>query len=162
MSEELHKLLHRFDNILNKETKVEGMTYYCLGFLFDYKANKVGLINKIGGWQDGMVNGIGGKIEDGETPRRAMFREFEEETGARPNYWSSKAILVGKSWTVFVFSNPNGHLYDLRKTTVETPDWYDINKIVREMVVKDCPHVQMMIEICKRNVLSIIFDETSF
>jgi 8-oxo-dGTP diphosphatase len=32
-------------------------------------------------WQRGLLNAVGGKIEDGETPEQAMAREFLEETG---------------------------------------------------------------------------------
>jgi 8-oxo-dGTP diphosphatase len=32
-------------------------------------------------WQEGCLNGIGGKINDGEFPDAAMQREFKEETG---------------------------------------------------------------------------------
>ncbi len=32
-------------------------------------------------WQAGFLNGVGGKVEFGETTREAMTREFQEETG---------------------------------------------------------------------------------
>lgn len=32
-------------------------------------------------WQKGLLNGIGGKIEEGETASQAMTREFYEEAG---------------------------------------------------------------------------------
>jgi 8-oxo-dGTP pyrophosphatase MutT (NUDIX family) len=32
-------------------------------------------------FQSGKLNGVGGKVELGESPSRAMVREFEEETG---------------------------------------------------------------------------------
>lgn len=32
-------------------------------------------------WQRGKLNGVGGKIEAGETPHQAMLREWKEETG---------------------------------------------------------------------------------
>ncbi len=55
-------------------------TYYVAGFMFDPTMNYVALIRKNKPeWQKGLLNGIGGKIEDGESPNSAMIREFGEE-----------------------------------------------------------------------------------
>lgn len=55
---------------------------YVVGFMFDREREYVALVTKIKPeWQRGSLNGIGGKIEPGETPLEAMNREFEEETG---------------------------------------------------------------------------------
>jgi 8-oxo-dGTP diphosphatase len=57
------------------------MTAYVCGFAFDTE-NRVAVVQKKRPeWQKGLYNGIGGKIEPGETSLRAMAREFEEETG---------------------------------------------------------------------------------
>lgn len=53
---------------------------YCLGFAFVDNDSSVILIRKEKGWQKGMLNGIGGLIENDETPWNAMVREFKEET----------------------------------------------------------------------------------
>jgi len=50
------------------------------GFLFTGKM--VLLVKKTRqSWQAGLLNGVGGVIEDSETPIEAMVREFREETG---------------------------------------------------------------------------------
>lgn len=55
---------------------------YVLGFAFDNGQNHVLLIHKNRpAWQARKLNGIGGKVEEGETPDQAMVREFQEETG---------------------------------------------------------------------------------
>lgn len=58
------------------------MKYVC-GFLFDSTLQNVALILKNRGPANmaGHLNGIGGKIERGESPRSAQSREFFEETG---------------------------------------------------------------------------------
>lgn len=57
---------------------------YVLGFLFDISDASVLLVRKNRPeWQAGLLNGIGGKIEEGEEPLAAMKREFFEETGIK-------------------------------------------------------------------------------
>ena len=55
---------------------------YVAGFLFSPDRSRVLLIRKNRpAWQAGKLNGLGGKIEPGETPPQAMRREFREEQG---------------------------------------------------------------------------------
>ena len=55
---------------------------YVVGFMFDESMSNVALIRKNKpAWQAGLLNGIGGKTENGETPAAAMVREFKEEAG---------------------------------------------------------------------------------
>ena len=62
-------------------------TKYVLGFAFNKGCTEVLLIEKKRpNWMVGKLNGVGGHIEDGETPIDAMVREFKEETNLRrPN-----------------------------------------------------------------------------
>ena len=48
------------------------------------KENKILLARKKRGFGLGKWNGIGGKIEENETPEEAMIRETEEEIFATP------------------------------------------------------------------------------
>ncbi|HYK08329.1 MAG TPA: NUDIX domain-containing protein [Candidatus Eisenbacteria bacterium] len=58
------------------------MKRYTLGFLFSKDLKKVLLIHKNRPeWQMGKVNGLGGKIEENETPQDCITREVQEETG---------------------------------------------------------------------------------
>ena len=72
---------------------------YVLAFAFDL-TGQVALIKKNRpDWQRGRLNGIGGKIEDGELPSMAMAREFEEETGVsvHPASWQLRGTMKGQS-----------------------------------------------------------------
>lgn len=55
-------------------------TEYSCGFLINKDNNLVALVRKEKPtWQHGLLNGIGGKIEEGESPTICMVREFREE-----------------------------------------------------------------------------------
>lgn len=70
------------------------MRLYVVGFLFNSDRSEVVLIRKNRpDWQAGKLNGIGGKIEDGEGPNTAMMREFLEETGHEVMLWNEFATL---------------------------------------------------------------------
>jgi 8-oxo-dGTP diphosphatase len=57
------------------------MIRYSAGFLFSKDYKQVLLIKKEKpDWQRGLYNGVGGKVEPGETELNCMIREFEEET----------------------------------------------------------------------------------
>lgn len=80
------------------------MTKYVCGFLFDSRMKDVVLIwkNKPK-WQAGKLNGIGGKIELGESADDAMEREFMEETGLNVGNWEHFITLSGEDWMVHFF-----------------------------------------------------------
>lgn len=64
------------------------MIDYVVGFLFSPDFYHVVLIRKNKPeWQNGYLNGVGGKIEPGEHPIQAMIREFDEEAGLHINSW---------------------------------------------------------------------------
>ena len=80
------------------------MTRYVAGFLFDDCRQHVVLIRKNRPeWQRGKLNGLGGRIEPGETPASAMRREFQEETGVDIPDWKEFAVLTGTGFVVHFF-----------------------------------------------------------
>lgn len=80
------------------------MQEYVAGFMFDESQTCVALVLKERpAWQEGLLNGIGGKIESGETPLEAMIREFREETTVEHPVWEQTVILEGKGFRVYFF-----------------------------------------------------------
>lgn len=80
------------------------MIRYVCGFLFDTTLNLVVLIEKqTPAWQKGRWNGVGGKIEDGETPIQAMTREFKEEAGMEITDWKQYCTLGDPNFEVCFF-----------------------------------------------------------
>lgn len=64
------------------------MISYVVGIIFDELIDKVLLIRKNRpDWQVGKLNGVGGKIEQDETPNDAMVRECYEECGLLIDNW---------------------------------------------------------------------------
>ena len=99
------------------------MINYVLGFAFNKDKNRVALIRKNRPeWQAGLLNGIGGKIEETDKSYvKAMIREFKEETGYSTdiNDWQNYFILGNPDWQVNVFRMFNCDLDKLRSKTDE-------------------------------------------
>ena len=69
---------------------------YACGFLFSADRSRVLLIRKRRpAWQAGKLNGLGGKIEPGESPLDAMRREFREEAAVDIPDWHEVLTLSG-------------------------------------------------------------------
>lgn len=78
---------------------------YVAGFCFSEDGEQVALIRKLNPeWQRGLLNGIGGKVEPGESPHDAMLREFEEETGARVEGWRSFCTATTEEDRLYFFT----------------------------------------------------------
>jgi len=72
------------------------MTRYVVGFAFSPDYSWVLLLREAKPpWQAGRLNGVGGKIEAGETAQQAMAREFAEEVGivTSENQWRVVAAI---------------------------------------------------------------------
>lgn len=66
------------------------------GFLF-YRSHVLLVKKTKPDWQAGLLNAIGGKIEeDDSSPEAAMRREFEEETGIEVREWHQLAVERGQ------------------------------------------------------------------
>ena len=74
------------------------MKRYVVGFVITTDSNCVLLVEKKRPeWQSGRLNGVGGKIEQGESPQSCMFRECFEETNVavKPTDWRRFCIVRG-------------------------------------------------------------------
>lgn len=99
----------------------ENVTEYVVGFALD-SYGRVALIRKNRPeWQAGLLNGIGGHIEPGETPDAAMVREFEEETGRKVGGWQKFVVMEFPAARIHFFRARIGTavMEGLRTTTDE-------------------------------------------
>lgn len=113
-------------------SRVKTKYRYVLGFAFNF--GRVLLLKKQSPeWQRGRLNGVGGKIEAGETPIEAMVREFAEETGAKTSakHWSLYARMHGENWECHVFriNLTMGEAEEVMKTEDEEPIWVPVDEI---------------------------------
>ncbi len=118
---------------------------YVLGFIVSRHAQAVLLIEKIKpAFQNGFLNGIGGKIEleDSGDMFKAMARECEEETGLKttPDNWKHVCTMnckenstdnVSSSWTVHVLTIPmKEEIFKYQSKTEEIVHLRSLNSIV--------------------------------
>lgn len=74
------------------------MSQFVSGFYFDASLEYVALIRKDHPpYLAGKLNGVGGKIEQCESPIQAMIREFKEEAGQHVETWKRFCVLQGKN-----------------------------------------------------------------
>lgn len=97
--------------------------HYVAGFAFDPSGDRVVLIEKSRPtWQAGLLNGVGGHVERGETPTQAMRREFREEAGLDVDRWEVLLSLEGDGWIVHFF-RAIGVDVDSARTTTDERTW---------------------------------------
>jgi 8-oxo-dGTP diphosphatase len=96
---------------------------YVVGFMFNPAENSVLLLRKNRpSWQEGKLNGIGGKVEDGENPIQSMRRECIEEVGIVVDSWSQFCVLSDeRGWRIHFFSTV-GPILNASPMTDEKPE----------------------------------------
>ncbi len=114
------------------------MKEYVNSFMFCEDESKVVLIKKIKpDWQKGFFNGVGGKIELGETPKQAIVREFEEETGVKTSEseWSLFSILIKESeYKVYFFIAFTDKMFNAKTVEKEEVGIYDVDNLPTKML----------------------------
>lgn len=120
--------------------------HYVVGFQFNAGGHLVALIRKERPpAQAGLWNGVGGKVEAGETPAAAMVREFAEETkGADQSgvAWSEFAILVTYTGNyVSFFSSFTDEVEKISGATDEQAAFFPVHFVpeMKEQLVSNVP-----------------------
>jgi 8-oxo-dGTP diphosphatase len=117
---------------------------YVLGFVFNNDKSEVALMRKTKPeWQKGRLNGIGGKIESGETPIEAMHREFREETGFETNklYWREIGCMSSNEWFVYIltYDQTFDDLSVLKTVTEEPITIVKVSDLDSELTISNIP-----------------------
>lgn len=121
------------------------MTVYCVGFMFSPERDRVVLLRKAKPtWMAGKLNGVGGKVEPGETPLQAQAREFWEETGVRHYEWEYAGRLESTNSEIYIYRAFSDAVDHVRTTTIEPVDTYDV-RLVTHNVVEVIPNLRWII-----------------
>ena len=109
------------------------MKEYTLGFIFTPAFDRVLLIHKTHPeWQAGKINGIGGKIEEGEDPFACIVREVREEAGLETSadQWIRLGEMGSDAWRMDVFTLVySGGMGDARSADKERVEWFDVRAL---------------------------------
>lgn len=116
---------------------------YVVGFLFRNDDKEVALIKKLKpDWMKGKLNGVGGKIEAGESPLVAMRREFKEETGADVKNWHNFLSFNEPFIGFFISREPA----EIRTVEAEEVNWYPVEDIRH---LNTIPNLEWLIPLAK-------------
>jgi len=104
-------------------SETEAGASYVVGFMFSPAESAVLLLRKKRpSWQEGKLNGIGGRIENGESPVQAMRRECIEEVGIVVDSWTEFCVLSDeRGWRIHFFSSV-GPILNASAMTDEKPE----------------------------------------
>jgi 8-oxo-dGTP diphosphatase len=117
------------------------MQEYACGFLFSPDRKRVLLIRKNRpAWQAGKLNGVGGKLEAGESPIQAMIREFREEAHLPVSSWQQILTLTGSDWKGHFF-RAFGPIDEARPVTDEQLEIHAVDALPRDTI----PNLHWMI-----------------
>ena len=126
-----------FDEIsIIKTTKDGFLRYFQTTLLLIIKDNKILLSKKKRGFGMGLLNGVGGKVEQNDTVEDAMVRETQEEIGVTPKNFTKRAVIDfdeyvkgERSWVnmnIFVAEDYDG---EPKESDEVIPTWFDLDKI---------------------------------
>ena len=152
-----------FDEIVVVKNTDDGfMRFMQTTLLVIIKDEKIMLARKKRGFGAGLYNGVGGKVEFGETVEDAMIREAYEEASITPKNYKKRAIIDFDEFVKDERTHVNMHIYvasDYEGTPTESnemiPVWFDLNKIPFSRMFPDDSH--WLPEILKGNNVKAFF-----
>lgn len=139
-----------------------------LGFAFNQEKTRVLLINKKKpDWQNGLLNGIGGKIEDYDsTPYHAMTREFIEECGLKTvkEDWYLFAKMESSSFECYCFVGffEDSFLEDYETLTSEEVSILNLEELFSNKFEGCISNLQWLISLCIDKHLHKVFIEAKY
>lgn len=112
---------------------LSNMKKYTLGFIFNETLDKVLLINKLApDWQVGKLNGLGGKVEEGEDGLTCIVREVKEESGLETisEDWEYVCKMYSPDFDIDTFSYIyKSDLNNAKSMELEKIEWCDVKNL---------------------------------
>jgi len=110
--------------------KCEIGAHYVVGFMFSADLRFVLLVLKNRpDWQRGKLNGVGGKVEENESPDQAMSREFLEEAAIDTEDWLRFATLGDDRGWIIHFYYAKGDINKAKTVTDESLMMFPLWKV---------------------------------
>jgi mutator protein MutT len=134
--------------------------------LFLRKEGQILLAMKKRGFGEGKYNGIGGKLEAGETPEQAMSRETEEEIVAVPTKYEKVAAINFYEFVKGNYENVHMSVYVATKwrgepteTDEMRPEWFNEDEIPYDKMFPDDKYWLPLVLDGKKIAAEFHFDE---
>jgi 8-oxo-dGTP pyrophosphatase MutT (NUDIX family) len=115
--------------------EVSKMKRYTVGFMMSPSMTQVALITKgMGHIDEGRLNGVGGEVEDRESPDDCMYREGIEELGKGANHlaWTKYAVVRGAGYDLHFYwaLGVPGAVEVVRNRAEEPVNWYSTSHVL--------------------------------
>ena len=113
---------------------------YVVGLIFSEDWQTLLLIRKSRPWwQAQLLNGVGGKVEDAESPIMAMVRECQEETALRipALAWQHALTCMGVSYEIHYFYAVTDALHGAESLTDEPVELIRLDTLMTQQLVPD-------------------------
>lgn len=135
------------------------MKKFTVGFVFTPGFEKVLLVHKEKpDWQKGLMNGLGGKYEPGESAEDCVSREVEEEAGLAipPQLWRYVGKIEAETWCVDVLcaiwdEDPA----EARKCDYEEVEWVSVDELPSNVI----SNIPWLISICQDALEGDLFED---
>jgi len=122
------------------------MIKYVVGFLFDPDYNRVVLIRKLRPvFLKGMLNGVGGKVDPGETGLQAVRREFHEEANLDIPHWNYFWTDQGDDYCVDFYFASSANIDDVQTMTDEPIEIVDSHTVYTSLAGSLSPNIDWII-----------------